>query len=53
MMANCVGLLDGAECVGKSSAWSRSGKQLMQLNAEDEGILVLDYESEDVFVATT
>jgi predicted amidohydrolase len=51
MMANCVGLLDGAECVGGSSAWSRKGNHLMQLQANDEGVIVLDYETEDVVTA--
>ena len=52
MMANCLGLLDGAECVGRSSAWNRNGNHLMQLETENEGIVVLDDETEDVVVAT-
>ena len=52
MMANCLGLLDGTECVGRSSAWSRNGSLLMQLETENEGIIVVDYETEDVVAAT-
>ncbi|MEM6473541.1 MAG: carbon-nitrogen hydrolase family protein [Planctomycetota bacterium] len=52
MMANCLGLLDGAECVGRSSVWSRSGNQLMQLETEHEGAIILDDETEDVVVVT-
>ena len=48
MMANCIGKLDGTECVGRSSVWNRHGTQLVQLQTEDEGAIILDYETEDV-----
>ncbi len=52
MMANCLGLLDGAECVGRSSVWNRNGFRLMQLEPASEGIVVLDYQTENVVAAT-
>lgn len=51
MMANCLGLLDDAQCTGGTSAWSRNGKCLMQLDCANEGILVLNCQTEDVLAA--
>ncbi len=47
-MANCLGVLDGAECRGRSSAWNRSGKLVAQLDEENEGVLVVDTATCDV-----
>ncbi len=52
MMSNCLGRLNGSECVGRSSAWTRSGKLLLQLDTENAGLIVLDQQSEEVFALT-
>ncbi|WP_350494691.1 carbon-nitrogen hydrolase family protein [Roseiconus lacunae] len=51
MMANCLGMLDSAECVGRSSAWNRNGTLLKRLEATHEGIIVVDYDTEAAAVA--
>jgi predicted amidohydrolase len=52
LMANCVGECDGGECGGKTSIWNRKASLLGQLNDRDEGILMLDTDTEDVFART-
>jgi predicted amidohydrolase len=42
LMSNCLGILDGAECTGCSSAWNRQGELIAQLDSNNEGIIVLD-----------
>jgi predicted amidohydrolase len=49
LMANCIGYCDNAVCGGKSSVWNREGKLLAQLGEQEEGILILDTETEAVF----
>jgi predicted amidohydrolase len=51
-MANCLGVLDGAECRGRSSAWNRNGDLIAQLDEEHEGVLVMDTESCDVVTSS-
>jgi predicted amidohydrolase len=41
-MVNCIGLCEGVECGGRSSIWNTSGQLIGQLDAESEGILMLD-----------
>jgi predicted amidohydrolase len=41
-MANCLGKQDGVECSGQSAAWDRQGRLLAQLDAQREGLVVLD-----------
>ena len=48
LMCNAVGIADGGTCGGKSSAWNKKGMLLSQLDAESEGILMVDTESEQV-----
>ena len=50
MMSNCVGLLDGEECVGQSSAWGRNGTLLGQLDAVSDGVIVVDYQTEEFVI---
>ena len=49
LMANCVGLLDGVECTGRSSVWDRDGALLGQLDEASEGVIVADVECPDEF----
>lgn len=42
LMANCVGLSDGAECAGNTAVWNSDGALMMQLNDRDEGLIVHD-----------
>lgn len=45
LMSNCTGLADGVICAGKSSVWNTNGDRIGQLNATDEGLLMLDTET--------
>ena len=42
LMANCVGQSGEYLCDGKSSIWNSKGELLGQLNTTDEGILIMD-----------
>ncbi len=42
IMANCVGPSDDFVSVGQSAAWNAHGKLLAQMDAESEGVVVLD-----------
>lgn len=46
LMANCAGTADRQECAGKSSVWNDRGILLGQLNDSDEGMLILDTQTE-------
>lgn len=48
LMANCIGLCDGMECAGKSSIWNSEGLLIEQLNDSNEGILILNTETQEV-----
>jgi predicted amidohydrolase len=52
LMANCLGLLDGAQCEGRSSAWSRNGNCLITLGNDQECVIVVDDETEAVVAET-
>jgi predicted amidohydrolase len=52
LMANSVGECDGCECGGKSSIWNNKPRLLGQLNDRDEGILVIDSDTEEVVTRT-
>jgi hypothetical protein len=47
LFSNTVGLSEGAHCGGKSSARNRSGELVGKLDAEEEGIVLYDTETED------
>lgn len=49
LMVNCVGQSEGFENAGQSAVWSQKGQLISQLNATDEGILIFDTESKEVF----
>jgi predicted amidohydrolase len=52
LMANCVGPCDGAMCGGKSSIWDNNGKLVGQLNERDEGIVVIDTDTQETIEMT-
>ena len=45
MLSNCLGVHDGVECVGHSSAWDRKGKLLARLDSESDGVIVVDHDT--------
>ncbi|WP_315787323.1 hypothetical protein [Fischerella sp. JS2] len=47
-MSNCVGQSDGYECAGKTSIWNNKGLLVGQLNDKDEGILMIDTDTQEV-----
>lgn len=48
LMSNCVGQCDDFESAGKSSIWNKKGLLLGQLNGTNEGILIVDTETEEI-----
>jgi predicted amidohydrolase len=48
LMANSVGECDGCECGGKTSIWNDKAVLVGQLNDRDEGILMIDTDTEAV-----
>ncbi len=49
LLSNCTGLNDGMECSGQSAVWDNKGNLLDQFSGKEEGILVLDLETNEVF----
>ncbi|MEI7182297.1 carbon-nitrogen hydrolase family protein [Pectobacterium carotovorum] len=45
LMANAVGKADDFICAGQSAVWDREGKCLIQANATQEALLILDTET--------
>ncbi len=52
MMANCIGQSDGNICAGNSSAWNQEGKRIAQLNGQQEGIIIVDLDTQAVMERT-
>lgn len=52
LMSNCVGPCDGTECGGKSSIWTNKGRLVGQLNDRDEGIVLVDTETQETIEKT-
>jgi len=48
MMANSVGICGNNRCAGRSTIWDNNGLLMDQLNATDEGILLLDTDTKTV-----
>ena len=42
LMSNCIGINDGVECGGRTSAWNDQGILLGQLNERHEGLIIFD-----------
>lgn len=52
LMSNCVGRCDNFESAGGSAAWNDEGLLLGRLNDADEGIIILDTDTQEVFEKT-
>ncbi|MBD2755133.1 carbon-nitrogen hydrolase family protein [Spirosoma validum] len=52
LMANCVGHCDNFESAGNSSIWNNKGVLLGQLDDTQEGILVIDTDTQEVIEET-
>jgi predicted amidohydrolase len=48
LMANCVGECDGCQCAGQTSIWNKTESLVGQLSDRDEGILMIDTETQEV-----
>ncbi|MGZ8536711.1 MAG: carbon-nitrogen hydrolase family protein [Flavisolibacter sp.] len=48
VMSNCIGKCDNFESVGKSAIWNQQGELVGMLSDGDEGILMIDTETEVV-----
>jgi predicted amidohydrolase len=51
LMSNCIGSCDDFESAGRSSVWNKDGLLVGQLNDIDEGILIFDTDTEEIFAA--
>ena len=47
-MSNSVGQSEGCECGGKTSIWNNKGLLVGQLNDKDEGIIIIDTETQEL-----
>lgn len=48
LMSNCIGYSDGQECAGKTSIWNNKGELLGQLDDINEGVLIIDTETQEL-----
>lgn len=48
LMSNCVGQCDGDECAGKTSIWNNKGLLVAQLDDTNEGILIIDTDTQEL-----
>lgn len=48
LMSNCVGFCDDFESVGNSAIWSKNGTLLTQMDSKNEGILIIDTDTEQI-----
>lgn len=49
LMSNCVGQANGNQCAGKSSIFNNSGSLLAQLDDTNEGLLIIDTDTQEIF----
>jgi predicted amidohydrolase len=52
LMANCVGQCDDFECGGKTSIWNNEGLLVGQLNDTNEGIIIIDTDTQELIEKT-
>lgn len=52
LMSNCIGQADGSECAGKTSIWNNKGLLVGQLNGQNEGILIIDTDTQELIEKT-
>jgi predicted amidohydrolase len=48
LMSNCVGQSGGYECAGKTSIWNNKGLLAGQLNDTNEGIIIIDTDTQEI-----
>ncbi|MBZ4043779.1 carbon-nitrogen hydrolase family protein [Flavobacterium hibisci] len=48
LMSNFAGESGGYECAGKTSIWNKQGALTGQLNSKDEGVIIIDTESDKI-----
>lgn len=48
LMSNCVGQSDGDKCAGKTSIWNNKGLLVGQLNDTNEGIIMIDTDTQEL-----
>lgn len=51
-MANFIGESGGYKCAGKSSVWNDNGELIKQLGSNEEGLIIYDTKTREVFAAT-
>ncbi|MCW9706395.1 carbon-nitrogen hydrolase family protein [Fodinibius salsisoli] len=51
-MANCIGPCDGSTGAGQSAVWNAKGQKIGGLNDVDEGIILMNTETQDCIVKT-
>lgn len=52
LMSNCVGQSGGYECAGKTSIWNSKGLLVGQLNNTNEGIIIIDTDTQELIEKT-
>ena len=52
LMSNCIGRCDNFESAGRSSAWNDKGSLLGQLDDTDEGIIIIDTDTQELIEKT-
>ncbi len=52
LMSNCIGPCGGMECAGKSSIWNNQGLLVGQLNDTNEGIIMIDTDTQEIIEKT-
>ncbi len=52
LMSNCVGQSGGYECAGKTSIWNNKGLLAGQLNNTNEGIIIIDSDTQELIEKT-
>jgi predicted amidohydrolase len=50
LLSNCIGESGGYDCAGKSSAWNEQGLLIGQLDDKNEGILIVNPDTEEVTI---
>ena len=52
LMSNCVGQADGYECAGRTSVWNNQGILVGQLDDKNEGLLIIDTDTQELIERT-
>jgi predicted amidohydrolase len=52
LMSNCIGYCDNFECGGKTSIWNNKGLLVAQLNDRNEGVLIIDTDTQQAIEKT-